>query len=127
MATRVEFTILIPTHDNSARTFSEAHHVRFETRARELFGGWTRYGDCSGQWVDGDHTYSDASRVYAISVPSVLDSARVRGFIIFAAKHYAQKAIYFRVLGVADIFEPNWRDGTTGTLPADAFVEEAAA
>lgn len=119
----VEFKVLVPVASNEGRKFSVEHNRRFEARARELFGGWSKTGPVEGEWVDGDRVvYSDTSTEYRIAVPSVLDASRVREFIIFAAKHYAQKAMYFTVLGVTEVFTPNWRDGSTAQLGPEAFA-----
>lgn len=106
----IVWTILVPLKDNDGHVFSPEHHDAFRARARELFGGYTSLGLTFGEWTDASGAvYADDCSRYEIATPSLLDSARVRSFCDFAAKHYRQKAIYVSALGVVDLYEPNWR------------------
>jgi len=103
--TMVEFRIFIPEADNDGRPFSPEHHIAFEQEVLRRFGGFSLLpGTVSGQWMSEGKAYTDALRVYVIAVESILYSSRIRALLAYARRFYRQEALYFSVLGIAEVF-----------------------
>lgn len=101
----VEITIFIPTADNEGETFSPAHHLAFESFVTKRFGGLTKETkEVEGLWQDQGRIYRDQNLVYHVAIGSILDGGLLREVLSFAKEHYRQEAIFFRYLGIAEIF-----------------------
>lgn len=95
--------ILIPITSNEAAVFTAEHHVAFEARLVAVFGGFSLLpGAVKGGWAHEGVVYTEEHRVYAVALVSITDGGKVREVVIFAKAHYAQIAIFFRYLGVAE-------------------------
>ncbi len=101
--------VLIPVHDNEKVAFPPTWHHAFGTFLLETFGGYTKLpGTTQGAWIettdDGRKAvYTDESFVYLLSIDSITDGHKVVAAVDFAKRHYRQKAIFLRYLGVAEI------------------------
>lgn len=101
----IEFRILIPVASNEGDLFSPEHHMAFEAEMLRRFGGFSLLpGLTKGAWSSEGRTYGDDLRTYVVAVPSILDGARIRALLAYARLHYRQEAIYFGVLGFAEVF-----------------------
>lgn len=97
-------TISIPLHSNQGRAFSPEHHAAFEAFVIARFGGCSRLpGEIAGKWSAEGRTYVDALVAYEVALPSLLAAVKLDEVIRFARLHYAQEAIYYRYLGLAEI------------------------
>ncbi len=102
----IEVQVLIPLTDNDGTSFTAAHHGAFEGFVLERFGGISMLpGTVAGSWLEGGQTFSDNSRVYLIAMISLLEGSKLAEVVAFAKSHYRQEAIYFRYLGISEIYE----------------------
>lgn len=100
----IEIIILIPTVANDGTVFSVSHHMVFETRLAETFGGFSLLPlTVAGAWIDGGVTYRDELRQYVVFVASITDGGKVGGFVAWVKIHYMQLAITIRYLGLSEI------------------------
>lgn len=100
-----EVQILIPQYDNEGSVFAPVVHEQFETKALDLFGGFTQLPEFAhGQWRDeAGRLYRDRTSLYAIAVRSIVDGVHVGVLVTFAKDLYRQEAISIRYLGVFEI------------------------
>lgn len=103
----IEVTIYVPAADNDGATFSPTHHAAFEALVSGRFNGLTRATqEVEGVWIGQDaRVYRDRNLVFIVAIPSILDGGTLREVLSFAKDHYRQEAIFFRYLGIAEIFE----------------------
>ena len=98
--------LFVPLADNDGQKFSFAHHLVFETKLVDLFGGCTRLpGTVAGTWADDGVAYKDDLVIYMVALSSLLEGDKVRTAVKFALVHYEQEAIFLRYLGLAEIVE----------------------
>ncbi len=101
----IEVTIFIPVAANDGTPFDQAHHAEFEAFVLNRFGGISLLpGIVDGAWSDAGITYRDQSRMYLVALGSLLDGGILKEVLDFAKRHYRQQAIFFRYLGVAEIY-----------------------
>ncbi len=101
----VEITIYIPTADNEGQAFDTAHHLAFDAFILKRFGGLTKdTREVEGLWESQGRIYKDRNLVYQVSIGSILDGGQLREVLSFAKQHYRQEAIFFRYLGITEIF-----------------------
>jgi hypothetical protein len=103
----IEVTIYVPAADNDGATFTPTHHAMFEAFILDRFGGLTRATqEVEGVWKNQDgRTFTDRNLVYLVALQSILEGERLREVLGFAKLHYRQEAIFFRYLGIAEIYE----------------------
>jgi hypothetical protein len=101
--------VYIPVASNEKVTFSTTWHAAFESFLLETIGGYTKLpGTTRGGWVettdDGRKVvYTDECFVYSLAFASILDTGKLAEIVVFAKRHYRQKAIFIAYFGVAEI------------------------
>lgn len=95
--------LYIPLADNDGRVFTADHHEAFETVLAGLFGGFTRTGQVTGGWQHEGRIYRDELVSYVVTLPSIVQGAKVGEAVDVAKAHYAQLAIFVRYLGLAEV------------------------
>ena len=102
----IEVQILIPINDNDGETFTAEHHEAFEAYVADRFLGISLLeGAVIGTWIDEGQTYHDINRVYLVAMVTLTDGGKLKEVLSFAKAHYRQEAIYFRYLGISEIYE----------------------
>jgi hypothetical protein len=100
----LEVIILIPTFDNDGRPFRKGEFIEFEALACETFGGVTQLDSgLVGRWLDDGQVYQDTTLAYLVAVKSITDGGKVGELAEAAKRIFAQKAVYIRYLGRAEI------------------------
>lgn len=99
----IEVTLYVPVSDNNGKKFSTQHVDRFESFAVKLLGGLTRIGTVDGMWVDEGRVYTDHSVAYTFALTSITDGSKVAELTAYANRHFRQKAVYIRYLGLSEI------------------------
>lgn len=98
-----EVQILIPQWDNNGKAFPQARFDRFEEKAVDWLGGYSRQMGISGAWKnDEGRFFHDSSRVYIVGCKGLADAHEAFVLAAYARGLFEQEAIYIRYLGLSE-------------------------
>lgn len=100
----IEVEILIPVADNGGHLFTASDFEVWHTKLLDLFEGFSkRPGHIHGGWVEEGKRYDDKLLAYVVSIGNITEGGKVGEAVIFAKRHFRQRAIYISYLGLSAI------------------------
>lgn len=102
----IKAVVLIPSRDNSGRSFPESLWQDLRERFVERFGGVSRGRRIESAWRQSGRTYRDVSWEYVVALESWRQLSAWLEVVEWARTAFAQEALYIEVNGAPEVIGP---------------------